>query len=145
MRLHSATARQGDRCYSVLRLLDKAHIRNRHFFVHCLAHVVDSQERDTDAGEGFHLNAGLCNRPRGANYFSATLRRYDVDLHVAERHGVAKGDEMRGIFRRLNPGNPRGREDIALCDLIFGNQIERFGLEPNFSCRNRRPDAERFG
>src|SRR5438132_13997032 len=51
---------------------------------------------------------------------------------------------MRGLFGSLNPGNPRGREDIAFCDLIFRNEIERFALELDFALSDRSARAERF-
>ena len=52
---------------------------------------------------------------------------------------------MRGLFGSLNPGNPRGRKDIAFCDLIFRNEIERFALELDFALSDRSARAERFG
>src|SRR6266576_4146226 len=52
---------------------------------------------------------------------------------------------MRGLFGSLNPGNPRGRKDIALRDLIFRNKIERFALEFDFALRDRSAQAQRFG
>ena len=52
---------------------------------------------------------------------------------------------MRGLFSGLNPGNPRGRKDIALRDLIFRNEIERFALELDFALGDRSTRAQRFG
>src|SRR5256885_13060930 len=52
---------------------------------------------------------------------------------------------MRGLFSGLNPGNPRGRKDVALRDLIFRNEIERFALELDFALSDRSARAQRFG
>jgi hypothetical protein len=49
---------------------------------------------------------------------------------------MAKWDELRSLLGRLNPGDARGPEHIAFGDLIFGDQIDRFPLEPNLSARN---------
>ena len=52
---------------------------------------------------------------------------------------------MRGLFSGLNPGNPRGRKDIALRDLIFRNEIERFAVELDFALSDRSARTQRFG
>lgn len=57
---------------------------------------------------------------------------------------MAKWNEIRSLFGGLNAGNPRGRKDVALGYLIFGNQIEGFAPKPDFSRRNRCPGIERF-
>src|SRR5262249_52067026 len=46
---------------------------------------------------------------------------------------MAKRNELRSLLGGLNSGNARGREDIALGDLISRDQVERFRLEPNLS------------
>jgi hypothetical protein len=57
---------------------------------------------------------------------------------------MTKRNELRGLFGGLNAGNPRGRKDVTLCDLVVRNQIECLALKPDFSRRNRPPDTERF-
>jgi len=52
---------------------------------------------------------------------------------------------MRGLFGSLDAGNPRGRKDVALRDLLIRNQAERFALKPDFSCCNCGPRGERLG
>ena len=121
------------------------HIRNSHVFVHSLAHVVDSEQCNSHAGERFHLDAGLCNRPGSASHFGVALQRHNVDLNFAQRQSVAKRNEMRSPFGGLNPSNPRGRKDIALRDLISRNEIERFAPELDFALSDRSARTQRFG
>ena len=54
---------------------------------------------------------------------------------------MAKRNELRSLLCGLDPGNARGREDIAFDDLIACDQIERFPLEPNLSACNGSSEA----
>ena len=57
---------------------------------------------------------------------------------------MAKRNEVRSLFGRLNSGNPRCREDIAFGDLIFCDQIKRFWLELDSSACNGSSLTERL-
>ena len=126
------------------RFFDQSHIGDLHFLINRFAHVVNSEKRDRDSGECFHLDAGLRNRARGAGNFRALARGDDVDLHIAQRQGVTKWNQIRRLFRGLNPGEARSRENISFRDSIFRNQIEGLSLEFDFSFRNRGASAHRF-
>jgi hypothetical protein len=49
---------------------------------------------------------------------------------------MAKGNELRSLLGRLDPGNASCRKDIAFGDLIASDQIECFPLKPNLSACN---------
>ena len=49
---------------------------------------------------------------------------------------MAERNQLRCLFRGLNTGDPRSREDVPLCDLIFRNQLDRLALKLNLSTRN---------
>ena len=57
---------------------------------------------------------------------------------------MAKRNELRSLLGGLDPGNARGRKDIAFGDLIACDQIERFSLEPNPSACNGSSFTERL-
>ena len=59
--------------YLSLGFLNQADFRNLHLFVNGLAHIVDREQCDGDAGERFHLDARLRDSSRGALYFSVIL------------------------------------------------------------------------
>ena len=89
-----------------------------HLFINRFAHVINREQRDGDAGERFHFNAGLGDGPCHASYLGGAGRGHDVDLDFAQRQSVTKGNEMRGLFGGLDPGKSRGGEDVSLHNSI---------------------------
>src|SRR5439155_17448648 len=81
---------------------------------------------------------------RSAFYLYEIICSDDVDFDFAQRQCVAKRNELGGLFSGLNPSNPGSCKDVALCDLIICDQVERSALKPDFPCRNRRSDRGRF-
>ena len=57
---------------------------------------------------------------------------------------MAKRNELRSLFSGLNPSNPGSCKDVALCNLVFQNQIKSLAPKLDSSCRNRPPDRGRF-
>ena len=57
---------------------------------------------------------------------------------------MAKRNELRSLLGGLDPGNTRGRKDIAFGDLMACDQIQRFPLEPNFPACNGSSFTERL-
>jgi len=49
---------------------------------------------------------------------------------------VTQRDKLRGLLGGLNASDARGRKNIAFCDFIFGNQLERLATKSNFARRN---------
>jgi len=68
----------------------------------------------------------------------------EVDEYRTHEERVTQRKEMRCLLGGLDPGNTRGREDIAFGDLIPCDQIERFSLEPNLSACNGSSFTERL-
>src|SRR5439155_13205937 len=97
------------------------------------------------AGERFHLHTSLGNRPCSAFYLRAVIRRDDIDRNMAQRQWVAKGNELRSLFGRLNSGNPRSREDISLCNFVCRNKLDSLSLESNLASHDRSSRAQRLG
>src|SRR5262245_61680435 len=117
-------------------LFEQSHISDSHLLVYRFAHVVNSEQGDGHADQGFHLDPRLRNCLRSAVHFRAILRNYDVYAYLGERQSVAKRNQLRSFLGGLNPGNARGREDIAFGDLIFCDQIESSSSQPNFAASN---------
>ena len=105
--------------------LSQPDVGDLHLLIDRFAHVVDRQQRERDAGQRLHLHAGLRGGARGAFHFHGVFDRRDVDVDVAQVQTVAKRDQLRRLLRRLDAGDPRGREDIPLRDLVLGNQRQR--------------------
>src|SRR4029453_15969251 len=76
------SGRHGSR-YRAFGLYDQTYIRDSHVLIHCLAHVINREHCDRDAGECLHLNASLRNSPRNAGYLGAAYGRDDVNLNFA--------------------------------------------------------------
>src|SRR4029453_9301088 len=72
-----------DRRYRTFGLYDQTYIRDSHVLINGLAHVINREHCDHDAGEGLHLNASLPNSPCNAGYLGAASGREDVDLNFA--------------------------------------------------------------
>jgi hypothetical protein len=58
---------------------------------------------------------------------------------------VAKWNELRSLFGRLNSGDPRRGKNISLRNSVFRNEIDRLRLESNLSSRYRGARAQRLG
>ena len=58
---------------------------------------------------------------------------------------MAERDEIRGLLGRLDTGNPRGRENIALCNPIGGNQLQGGRLQVNSPARDSFTMTQRLG
>ena len=73
-----------------------------HLLIDRLAHVVDREQRNRDAGERFHFYTRLRDRARRAFHFQYRSRRHDLDFDVAQIQIVTKRNELRRLFRCLN-------------------------------------------
>src|SRR5258708_67856 len=129
---------------SAFRFLKQLHVGNDHVFVYRLAHVVNRQQCDGNTDQGFHLDSRLRNGLCSAFHLRTILRSNNIDVCLAERQSMAKRNELCSLLGGLDPGNTRGREDIAFGDLIPCDQIERFSLEPNLSACNCSSFTERL-
>ena len=58
---------------------------------------------------------------------------------------MAQRNELSRLLGRLDSGQARGRENIAFCNTIRRNQIERRRLQFDPSCCDGLPMTERFG
>src|SRR4030095_11478638 len=112
-------------------------IGNLHLFIDRLAHVVNSEQRDGHADQGFHFYSGLCDGLCSTFHFCSFVRRNNVDFNIPERERVTEWNQLRSLFCSLNTGDPRSREDVPLCDLILCDQFKCCSLELNLSTRNR--------
>jgi len=104
---------------SVLGFLKQTDVGDSHPFVDRFAHIINGEERDRDTGERFHLYASLGDGTRGASNFRSAVRDHDVDLNLAQRQSVTEWNEMCSLFRRLNSGQSRRRNYIALGDFVL--------------------------
>jgi len=124
--------------------LNQVNLGKGHLFVDCFTHVVNREQRDSDTGQGFHFDAGLRNRPRGATNFRAVAQEVDVDFNLAEWNRVTKRNELRRSLGTLNSGDFGGRHHVPLCDFVFADEFNRFFTKRYFTGGNRGSRTQRF-
>src|ERR1700756_3366671 len=59
--LHHSTTPSLRCAHRLFCLANQVHLADDHALVHCLAHVVNREQRDRHAHQSFHLDSGLCD------------------------------------------------------------------------------------
>src|SRR6266850_445605 len=115
-------------------LLLEAQLAQRHAAVDGLHHVVDREQAGRRGGERLHFDAGPAAAfdPRDHHHGRGALLQLEVDGHPRNGDGVGEGKQGGGALRRLDRGDPRHAEDVALPRLAGGDQAE---------CRRAHRDA----
>src|ERR671918_2805033 len=131
--------------HGLFRLFEQPHVADDHVFIDSFAHVVNREQCDRDAGESLHFDACLRNSLGGTRYLCVIFRSNNIDLDITERQCVTQRNQTRSLLRGLNASDSSGCEDVALCNLITRNHIERLALEPNLSGGNSSSLTHRLG
>jgi len=119
-------------------LFKQAHIRHGHAAVSGFAHVVNGQQADLHGGEGFHFNtrgAGGFGRD-GAMNVGGLVTGGEGHAHMAERQGVAQGNEVSGALGGLYSRHACNAQHITLFGVAIANQGQGVGVHFNatFCC-----------
>ena len=98
-------------CFSSTRML--AH---HHAAVGRLAHVVDGEQADLHGGQRLHLDAGAAERLDLRGAVHAVRGGVDLELHrhARDRQRVAQRDQSAGALGRLDGGDARHADHVAL-------------------------------
>ncbi|MOA08496.1 hypothetical protein D3C78_1282680 [compost metagenome] len=97
------------------QLFQQAYAFDSHAAVHRLAHVVDRQGGDAGGGQGLHLHPGLPGQLAAGDYVHAIVAfRIQLHLDAGEHQRMAERDEVGSLLRRLDAGDARHGEDVAL-------------------------------
>ena len=127
----------------LLGLFDEVRIENSHLGINRFAHVVNREQRHHHSRERLHLYASLRRCARRALCFHAIRHRAECNVDVGEIEIVTKGDELRSLLCRLNPGDARDRIDVPFGDAILSRSIPMFQGAAGFCPRRRQRDDSR--
>ncbi len=96
--------------------LAQRHALDGHSPVDGLAHVVDGEQTDAGRRQGLHLDAGLALALDRADAFDAMAGPIDrkIDRDPGERERVTQGNQIAGALGRLDRGDARDAQHVAL-------------------------------
>src|SRR5919202_902995 len=100
------------------------HVRDRRQLVDGLDHVDERERGDRHARQGLHLDAGAVGGPHGGGDVDAVVGDLQRDRHGVHRDGGGEWHEVRRPLRRLDAGEPRHRQRVALGDAGAAQQLD---------------------
>src|SRR5436190_12466853 len=106
-----------------------------------LDQVVDGQRGDARGGQRLHLHAGAGGRARLGGDGHRAGRGVDLGLDADEGHRqrVAERDQLAGALGRLDAGEARGAEDVALRRVAGGHGGGGLRRHPDDRLRDGAP------
>src|SRR5256885_11895412 len=126
-----------------LRLLDDPHVfdaRTRilpfRVLLQRLHHVPHRQQGHGDSIEGFHLHAGLVGRLHVRRHDDPIRSYVEGDLRGRDRNRMAVGQDLPDALHRMQGGDFRGDEHVALLDGTFANRPGSRGSEEHGAGRD---------
>ena len=90
------------------------HVGDAGVLVDGLDHVDEREGGDGDRGERLHLDAGAVGGAHDGPDVDPVVDDVEVDLDGVHRHRVGERDELGGALDRLDAGDPRHAERVAL-------------------------------
>ncbi len=110
-------------------LFQQANTLDMHAAIHSLAHVIDRQETDTDASQGFHLDTRLADRlgRQPAPDAACLAVMLEVHGHARQRQWMAQRNELVRTLGCLDSRDAGHTQHVTLGRLARENTRQRFG------------------
>src|SRR5262249_9247257 len=122
-------------------LFDEPNALDAHAAFDGFDHVIDGQAGDRYRGQRFHLDPGLASdlHPRACHDARQLGVRGEFNFDLRKRQWVTKRDEFVRALCRLDAGDPRRAQNVALLGIALANNGKRLWRHDDTALGRRDP------